>query len=100
MVEQNGHLEATAADVVASIGEGWVDGRGPLYEKLARALQGAVDHGHLPSGANLPSERVLARALFVSRSTVVSAYGLLRRSGALASRRGSGTWVCGRCGVL
>ena len=96
MVEQNGHLQATAADVVASIGERWVDGRGPLYEKLARALQEAVDHGHLPSGAYLPSERVLARSLFVSRSTVVSAYGLLRRNGALGSRRGSGTWVCGR----
>jgi DNA-binding transcriptional MocR family regulator len=96
VIEQNGHLQSTADDVIASLGQRWVDGPGPLYEKLARSLQSAIDGGYLPGGAHLPSERALARALFVSRSTVVSAYRLLRTHGALASKQGSGTWVRGR----
>jgi DNA-binding transcriptional MocR family regulator len=93
---QNGHPHVPADEVAASLGEGWVEGSGSLYEKLARSLQGAIDDGHLPGGTYLPSERMLAHALFVSRSTVVAAYRLLREQRALASRRGSGTWVQGR----
>src|SRR5262249_15014241 len=41
-----------------------------------------------------PSERSLAQALSISRTTVVAAYDALRESGWLESRTGSGTWVC------
>jgi len=97
-MSENGHAHLPPADVAASLGESWVDGDGPLYAKLARSLHRAIDDGHLPGGSYLPSERVLAHTLFVSRSTVVAAYRTLREQGTLASRRGSGTWIRGRSG--
>jgi DNA-binding transcriptional MocR family regulator len=82
--------------VTGSLGERWNEGPGSLYEKLARSLWRAVDHGLIPTGTRLPAERQLAAGLFVSRSTVVAAYGILRREGLVTSRQGSGTWVRGR----
>ena len=56
-------------------------------------MKDAIRQGNLLPGAKLPSERALARALAVSRTTVLSAYNELRASGWLESRAGSGTWV-------
>jgi DNA-binding transcriptional MocR family regulator len=95
-VIRDGAERLAAADVAASLGETWINGAGPLYEKLARSLQRAIDDGHLAGGSYLPSERRLAETLLVSRSTVVAAYRSLRDKGTLASRRGSGTWISGR----
>src|SRR5262245_8481675 len=95
-MSENGHAHHPPADVASSPVETRVDGERPLYSKLARSLQRAIDDGHLPGGSYLPSERVLAQTLFVSRSTVVAAYRALRDRGTLASRRGSGTWIRGR----
>ena len=50
--------------------------------------------GAVHPGIRLPSERSLAQALSISRTTVVAAYDALRESGWLESRTGSGTWVC------
>ncbi len=75
---------------------GWTEGRGPLYRRLADAFQAAVERGDLAPGASLPPERVLARSLAVSRSTVVGAYGLLEQAGLLERRQGSGTRVRSR----
>src|SRR3954453_4630218 len=72
----------------------WSLGRGSLQQKLARALTQAVRHGFLMPGSRLPSERTLAQALMISRTTVVAAYDALREAGWLESRTGSGTWVC------
>ncbi|MER6610524.1 PLP-dependent aminotransferase family protein [Streptomyces sp. NPDC000927] len=66
---------------------------GPLYQRLAEGLRGAVRRGEVGAGSKLPSERVLARRLGVSRTTVISAYRLLRDEGLLESARGSGTRV-------
>ncbi|MFD9410061.1 PLP-dependent aminotransferase family protein [Streptomyces sp. NPDC059989] len=71
----------------------WPTGSGPLYRRLAAALQGAVRTGELAPGDRLPAERALAAALGVSRATVVSAYDELRGAGAVISVRGSGTRV-------
>ncbi|KAB2352762.1 PLP-dependent aminotransferase family protein [Actinomadura rudentiformis] len=71
----------------------WMSGPGPMYRKLARALQRAVLDGSLDPGERLPSERSLATALVVSRATVVTAYDELRGLGIVDSRRGSGTRV-------
>jgi DNA-binding transcriptional MocR family regulator len=71
----------------------WTSGAGPLYGRLARALRRAVGDGSLEPGERLPSERGLARALVVSRATVVAAYDELRGLGVVDSRRGSGTRV-------
>lgn len=64
---------------------------GPLFRSLAQRLQLLIVDGRVPLGARLPSERELAATLGRSRSTVVGAYDLLRASGHLRSRRGSGT---------
>jgi DNA-binding transcriptional MocR family regulator len=71
----------------------WSDGPGPLHRKLSDALRSAVDHGRIPGGTRLPSERELAQRLAVSRSTVVAAYDTLRSEGLVESRQGSGTRV-------
>src|SRR3954449_10777736 len=72
----------------------WPAGRGPLQQKLARGIVEAIRKGAVHPGIRLPSERSLAQALSISRTTVVAAYDALRESGWLESRTGSGTWVC------
>src|SRR4029077_10894647 len=72
----------------------WPRGTGPLQHKLARGLVDSIRKGAVHPGIRLPSERSLAQALSVSRTTVVAAYDTLRESGWLESRAGSGTWVC------
>lgn len=74
----------------------WSEGPGPLHRKLSDALRAAVDHGRLPAGERLPSERDLAQRLAVSRSTVVAAYDTLRAEGIVESRQGSGTRIRSR----
>ncbi len=64
---------------------------GPAYSALADALRQAVLSGALPLRTRLPSERELAEALSVSRTTTTAAYDTLRDEGYLLSRRGSGT---------
>ena len=78
----------------------WSNGRGPLQQKLARALMDVIRHGDIAPGLRLPSERALAGALQISRTTVVAAYDALREHGWLDSRAGSGTWVCRRSPVV
>jgi DNA-binding transcriptional MocR family regulator len=81
-----------SADVVNQLGA-WSSGKGPLQQKLARALTHAIRAGSIQTGIRLPSERALAQALSLSRTTVVGAYDSLRDGGWLESRSGSGTWV-------
>ncbi|MFI2102098.1 PLP-dependent aminotransferase family protein [Isoptericola sp. NPDC019693] len=64
---------------------------GPAYLALADALRAAVLSGNLPPLTRIPSERELATALAVSRTTTSGAYARLRELGFLASRVGSGT---------
>lgn len=64
-----------------------------LRERLRAALKDAVRTGRLPSGARLPSTRVLAADLAMSRGVVVDAYAELIAEGFLISRPGSGTVV-------
>lgn len=71
----------------------WSAGSGPLYKRLADALRTAIARGDISPGTQLPAERVLARTLNVSRSTVVSAYDLLVAEGLVTRKQGSGTSV-------
>jgi DNA-binding transcriptional MocR family regulator len=73
----------------------WVTGDGPLYRRLAAALTRSIERGQLAAGERLPPERSLAKALAVSRTTVVKAFGLLREGGLVESRQGSATTVRG-----
>jgi DNA-binding transcriptional MocR family regulator len=77
----------------------WSAGKGSLQRKLAHGLIEAIRNGVLNPDARLPSERELARALAISRTTVVAAYDVLREGGWVESRTGSGTRVV-RSGVV
>ena len=81
------HLSPTGA--VRLLGA-WHAG-GPAYGALSDALRAAVLAGTLPPHTRLPSERELAAALGVSRTTTAAAYRRLRDLGFAASRTGSGT---------
>jgi DNA-binding transcriptional MocR family regulator len=78
----------------------WSAGKGPLQQKLARALMQAIRRGIVNPGVRLPSERTLARVLRLSRTTIVAAYDALRESGWLESRTGSGTWVSAKSNTV
>jgi DNA-binding transcriptional MocR family regulator len=62
---------------------------GPAYHGLADAIRLLIIDGRLPVGARLPSERAMADALRVSRTTVTAAYTQLREDGYLNARRGA-----------
>jgi DNA-binding transcriptional MocR family regulator len=62
---------------------------GPAYQGLADGIRLLIIDGRLPVGARLPSERALADALRVSRTTVTAAYTQLREDGYLNARRGA-----------
>ena len=65
----------------------------PYYLQLKRQLNALMESGDLASGYNLPSERVLAEALQVSRTTVKRCYDELRNSQQLSSNGRGGTVV-------
>nr|WP_240779765.1 PLP-dependent aminotransferase family protein [Nonomuraea zeae] len=65
----------------------------PYYRALADAVRALIMDGQLPVRVRMPAERHLAETLKVSRTTVTSAYDLLRERGYLESRQGSGSWT-------
>ncbi|MER7467843.1 PLP-dependent aminotransferase family protein [Streptomyces sp. NPDC097981] len=87
--------EAPELDELIDLLSDWSAGEGPLYQRLTDAFGRAVRSGDLRVGDRLPSERRLADALSVSRATVVAAFDVLRGSGLVETRRGSGTRVSG-----
>ena len=86
-----GGIDVTTADLVRLLGS-W-QRRGPGYAALATALRALILDGRVPIRARLPSERSLAEALSVSRTTTTAAYDLLRGEGYVESRQGSGSRV-------
>nr|WP_225737326.1 PLP-dependent aminotransferase family protein [Dyella acidiphila] len=70
-----------------------LDGRGPLYEQLTRALKASILDGRIVAGTQLPPTRELADELELSRTTVLAAYEQLRAEGFIAGRVGSGSYV-------
>lgn len=67
--------------------------RGPAYQGIAEGIRLLVVDGRVSDGSRLPSERELATALGVSRTTTARVYAELRASGMLRSRQGSGSIV-------
>jgi DNA-binding GntR family transcriptional regulator len=68
------------------------NGDGPAeYKRLADLLRSRIASGELAPGTRLPSERDLAEATSVSRTTVVAACNLLRADALVQTRRGLGT---------
>ncbi len=67
--------------------------RGAVYAALADALGSLVLDGRIAVGTRVPSERELATALGLSRTTVTAAFSALRADGYLISRTGSGSFT-------
>lgn len=65
----------------------------PLRAQLERGLREAIRLGQLEAGERLPSSRLLARELGVSRGLVQECYQQLWAEGYLVTRSGSGTRV-------
>ena len=87
--------DSVAPETLASKLGDWLARDGPLYARLGESIADAHAHGLLGDGMRLPSERLFARHLGISRSTVVAAYEHLRSQATAETRRGSGTWLCG-----
>lgn len=68
----------------------------PLHRQLYRGLREAILNGRVLPGSRLPSSRILARDLGVSRTTVVQAFERLVAEGYAEGRVGSGTRVARR----
>ena len=65
----------------------------PIYRQLYDYLRGAILSGQLKMGTRLPSTRVLAAELSVSRNTILGAYDQLFAEGYLEASVGKGTFV-------
>ena len=83
------------AELAALLGD-WALRSGTLSVRLSSAVARLLDCEEIPAGARLPSERSLASALAVSRTTIVACYEELRQDGRVESRQGSGTRVLPR----
>ncbi len=70
-----------------------LDGRGPIYQQVSRAIQIALRHGRLATGGRLPSTRDLAQELKISRNTARAAYDDLAAAGIVIGRQGSGSFA-------
>ncbi|PTR31050.1 GntR family transcriptional regulator [Rhodococcus sp. OK519] len=88
-------MHAVGARAVSRDLGGWRDdaGRRSAYRALADGIRLLVHDGRIPLGAALPGERELAGELNVSRTTVTTAYSVLREEGYLSSRQGSRSTV-------
>jgi DNA-binding transcriptional MocR family regulator len=71
----------------------------PAYRQIAAKLAALIRDGRLPAGERLPPDRTLARALGLSRTTVVAAYDELKAAGLVHGRQGSGTYVARTLGL-
>ena len=65
----------------------------PVYRQLYNQLRQSILEQKLTAGARLPSTRMLARTLGVSRNTVLNTYDSLVADALIVARRGSGTYV-------
>ena len=65
----------------------------PLYEQLYRAIRQDILAGVLKGGEKLPSKRVLAEHLSLSKITVETAYAQLLAEGYITSRQRAGYFV-------
>lgn len=70
-----------------------LDGRGPLYEQIRRALERPILDGRWAPGVKLPSELELTTLTGASRMTVNKALHRMADDGLIVRRRKAGTFV-------
>jgi GntR family transcriptional regulator / MocR family aminotransferase len=68
----------------------------PIYQQIIDGLREAVSGGRVVPGSKLPSTRIFAEELGVSRNTVLQVFDTLINEGVLTSRVGDGTYVVER----
>ena len=68
--------------------------KAPLYEKIYEYIKSEITDGRIPRGERLPSTRLLAKNLAVSRSTVEMAYDQLLAEGYIQAEPCRGFFVC------
>src|SRR3972149_5589106 len=66
-----------------------------VYEEVMVRLAELINRGSLRPGDRLPSERVLADRMRVSRATLREALRVLQLQGFIVSRRGAGNFIAG-----
>jgi GntR family histidine utilization transcriptional repressor len=70
-----------------------LDGAGPVYDQIRRAIRDLILGGVWPPGTSVPPEHALMEQLGASRMTVHRALVQLAREGLITRRRRSGTIV-------
>src|SRR6266581_3386164 len=68
-------------------------GESPLHRQIYTAIKRGILDGRLRPGARLPSTRIVADDLRISRTTVLNAFDQLSAEGYLEGKVGSGTRV-------
>lgn len=68
----------------------------PLYLQISQRIREQILAGRLPEGYQLPAERRLARALGVTRTTILAAYRELKSDALVDAHVGRGTVVVPR----
>jgi DNA-binding transcriptional MocR family regulator len=71
-------------------------GTGPMYLRVADAIEVAISNGRLPPGTKLPPQRNLAFDIGVTIGTISRAYALVHERGLVAGEVGRGTYVLDR----
>lgn len=66
---------------------------GPLHRRIYFALREQILRGDFQNDERLPSSRILAKSLGLSRNTILAAYDRLADHGYAVARIGSGTRV-------
>lgn len=69
------------------------DAKGPIYMRLADAIEHDIDAGVLRTGSKLPPHRNLAFDIGVTVGTVSRAYAVVRERGLVAGEVGRGTYI-------
>jgi GntR family transcriptional regulator/MocR family aminotransferase len=64
-----------------------------IHQQIQSKLRAAIVSGRLPAGIRLPSTRIFAGEIGVSRNTVLQVFEALTEEGLLISRLGAGTFV-------
>lgn len=70
-----------------------LDGKGPIWQQIRRALVNPIVTGAWPAGTRIPTEATLTRSFRTSRMTVGRAIQSLAAEGLVQRRRGIGTIV-------
>lgn len=72
---------------------------GPMYQRMATAIEKDIQSGKLLHGAKMPPQRILAGYLEINHGTVTRAYKLCEEKGLLKGVIGKGTFVSGSAGL-